>query len=149
MASGLSVNEVSGRGGRYGAALKELYLGLYPEERRRLRSFKLPEVGSATFVAEYGSEPIGFALLTYTSYKSEGTGFGYIEELFVRKKHRGLGAGRALVNACIGWCERRGYNVIFLTTPKTNAGAIRFYRKLGFRKNRQVWLQYVNKAKRK
>ncbi|MCL4363004.1 hypothetical protein M1439_00970 [Candidatus Marsarchaeota archaeon] len=33
--------------------------------------------------------------------------------------------------------------LIFLTTPKTNLGAIRFYRHMGFRKNGQIWLQYT------
>ncbi|MGC8537513.1 MAG: GNAT family N-acetyltransferase [Candidatus Micrarchaeia archaeon] len=123
--------------------LLELYTGLYPEHRNKIKSFRIPKAKAITFIAEYREEPAGFVILTYISYGSPSTGFGYIEELFVRKRFRSLGIGKLLVKRVVSWCEKEGCNVIFLTTPKTNRGAIKFYRHLGFRKNGQIWLQYV------
>jgi ribosomal protein S18 acetylase RimI-like enzyme len=130
-------------------SLLELYQGLYPELKGKISSFKLPKADTETFIANYGVEPAGFVILTFISYSQKKTGFGYIEELFVKKRYRSLGIGKMLVNSVILWCKKRGYNVIFLTTPKTNIGAIKFYRHLGFRKSKQVWLQYINKKKKK
>ena len=129
--------------------LLELYTGLYPEHRNKIKSFRVPKAKAVTFIAERNGEPAGFVILTYISYGSPGTGFGYIEELFIRKRFRGLGVGKLLVKRVASWCEGEGCNVIFLTTPKTNLGAIRFYRHLGFRKNGQIWLQYAMRKNEK
>ena len=129
--------------------LLELYTGLYPEHRNKIKSFRVPKAKAVTFIAERNGEPAGFVILTYISYGSPGTGFGYIEELFIRKRFRGLGVGKLLVKRVASWCEGEGCNIIFLTTPKTNLGAIRFYRHLGFRKNGQIWLQYAMRKNEK
>jgi ribosomal protein S18 acetylase RimI-like enzyme len=129
--------------------LLELYTGLYPEHRNKIKSFRVPKAKAVTFIAERNGEPAGFVILTYISYGSPGTGFGYIEELFIRKRFRGLGIGKLLVKRVASWCEGEGCNIIFLTTPKTNLGAIRFYRHLGFRKNGQIWLQYAMRKNEK
>jgi len=125
----------------------DLYTGLYPEHKGKIDTFRIPKAEAVTFIAEYNGEPAGFIILTYISYGAHTTGFGYIEELFIRKRYRSFGIGKLLVNRVISWCDRKGFNVIFLTTPKTNLGAIKFYRHLGFRKNGQIWLQYTNKKK--
>ena len=127
--------------------LLNLYNGLYPKPTDKIKSFRLPRAKSAAFIAEIGNEPAGFIILTYIAYGAPGVGFGYIEELFIRTRFRGYGLGKLLVTRALSWYEKKGYNVIFLTTPKTNLGAIKFYRHLGFRKNKQVWLQYAKKRK--
>ncbi len=120
--------------------VKELYSGLYPAERHRKEKFHLMRTGSEILLAYHKKEPAGFIMLTYVSYGQGPKGFGYIEEMFVRKRYRRFGIGRTLVKAAIEWFEKHGYIALFLTTPKTNKGAIRFYRKLGFRQSRQVWM---------
>ena len=137
---GISVREAKDSDSKL---LLELYTGLYPEHRNKIKSFRVPKAKAVTFIAEHNGEPAGFVILTYISYGSPRTGFGYIEELFIRKRFRSLGIGKLLVKRVASWCEREGCNVIFLTTPKTNLGEIRFYRHLGFRKNGQIWLQYT------
>ncbi len=119
---------------------RELYNGLYPEERHRKERFHLMRTGAETLLAYHNKEPAGFIMLSYVSYGPGPKGFGYIEEMFVRKRYRHLGIGRMLVQAAEEWFEKRGYITLFLTTPRTNKGAILFYRRLGFRKSRQVWM---------
>ncbi len=139
-----SVREATGKDSD---ALLNLYHGLYPELKGKKTIFSMPRADSAAFIAEVNGEAAGFIVLTYIAYGGLNNGFGYIEELFVRKRFRGYGIGRLLVSQAVSWFDKKGYNVMFLTTPKTNLGAIKFYRHLGFRKSKQVWLQYINKRK--
>jgi GNAT superfamily N-acetyltransferase len=45
---------------------------------------------------------------------------GYISSLYVRAEHRGSGVGSALLAACLGECESRGADAVFLwPTPRS------------------------------
>lgn len=52
--------------------------------------------------------------------------------MWVDPAHRGAGFGRALVEAITAWASARGAYALRLMVTLANAGAIRFYERLGF-----------------
>jgi ribosomal protein S18 acetylase RimI-like enzyme len=69
-------------------------------------------------------------LITVTMY---GTFKGYIQSLFVAESFRGRGIGEKLVAAAEARVFRVSPNV-FLCVSSFNKGAIKFYRRLGYKK---------------
>lgn len=53
--------------------------------------------------------------------------------MWVAPDYRRNGVGVQLVNACIDWCRARNIKTMDLLVTDWNAGAIRFYERLGFR----------------
>jgi GNAT superfamily N-acetyltransferase len=90
-----------------------------------------PRPRAEVILAEAGTEVIGFALF-FHNYSTWLTRPGlYLEDLYVKPEHRGLGAGRALLVhlariARVRDCGRMEWSVL-----KWNDHAIRFYRALG------------------
>jgi ribosomal protein S18 acetylase RimI-like enzyme len=56
-----------------------------------------------------------------------------VEHLYVAPSARSRGIGRALVEAAVGYARRVGAACLWVETQNTNYGAIRFYRRVGFR----------------
>jgi ribosomal protein S18 acetylase RimI-like enzyme len=56
-----------------------------------------------------------------------------VEHLYLSPPGRGRGAGRALVDAVAAYASQVGAACLWLETQNTNYGAIRFYRRVGFR----------------
>ncbi len=52
--------------------------------------------------------------------------------MWVAPSHRRSGIGQRLVETCIEWCRARNIKTIHLLVTDWNAGAIRFYERLGF-----------------
>jgi GNAT superfamily N-acetyltransferase len=63
----------------------------------------------------------------------------YLEDLFVRADARGLGAGRALIEALAARGRREGWLRLYWQTARDNETAQRLYDKLAQRTN---WLRY-------
>ncbi len=82
-------------------------------------------------VAEDRGEVVGMAIwfLNYSTWT--GRNGIYLEDLFVRPAHRGLGIGRALVSALAAIASERGYTRIDWSVLDWNQSAIRFYQSLG------------------
>ena len=80
------------------------------------------ELGLAVTVAEVGEEVIGFLI-----YRSLGAGEVEILNLAVAAEHRRRGFGRDLVGQLLSQTRS-----VFLEVRASNAGAISFYRQLGF-----------------
>ena len=56
-----------------------------------------------------------------------------IKRLYILPEARGLGAGRALLDACAAWARERGVRTLLLDTlPDAMPGAVRLYRSCGF-----------------
>jgi GNAT superfamily N-acetyltransferase len=82
-------------------------------------------------VVEDGSEPVGFAIY-YFGYSTLETGWGIcVEELFVRKEHRGKGAGKALLRRVGEVALTDGHRWVDLNVPNWNQAAIEAYERLG------------------
>jgi GNAT superfamily N-acetyltransferase len=58
--------------------------------------------------------------------------FGWISELYVVESARGLGVGRALIEACEDWARKRGLRVIMIGALAGNARALEVYRAAGY-----------------
>lgn len=66
-------------------------------------------------------------------------GQGAIQNLGIVPQHRGLGLGSALLLQSLDGFRRSGLQRAFLEVTAQNDGAIRLYRRLGFRKARTVF----------
>jgi GNAT superfamily N-acetyltransferase len=81
-------------------------------------------------IAEVDGPPAGYALFfdCYSSLQGHGT---FLEDLFVRPRFRGKSVGRALLAHVARITEEaNGFGIMF-NVLDWNAGATRFYRKIG------------------
>jgi len=67
------------------------------------------------------------------------SGFGAIQNLGITPEHRGRGLGSCLLMQAMCGFRRSGLTRAFLEVTAQNEGAIRLYRRLGFRKSRTVF----------
>lgn len=82
-------------------------------------------------VAEAGGEVVGFALWFLNFSTWDGVHGLYLEDLYVRRQHRGCGLGRALLAELAGECVRHGYSRLQWWVLNWNIPSIDFYRSLG------------------
>ena len=84
------------------------------------------------FVAEDEQNTLlGFATVTHENHFT-GERQASIGELAVSQAAEGLGAGKALVQACEQWARMQGDRLITLATGAGNAQALGFYHHLGY-----------------
>ena len=93
------------------------------------------------FMCEHENEIIGFAMIFYNYSTWQGRKGMYLEDLYVSSKHRGIGAGKALLKflaklAVEENCGRFEWSVLDWNTP-----AIDFYKSLGA-KPQSEWVRY-------
>ena len=88
------------------------------------------------FVAESDGQPIGYALVGPNTLPHPGAQPGDVElkRIYLLKSAQGLGAGRVLFDAAIGWLEARGHRRIWLGVWSGNDRAQAFYARNGFAK---------------
>lgn len=121
---------------------ERLTIGMPPwrDEGARLAAVRqwiaasLADAGGATTVlvtVNSTGEPLGFATVTEETHFT-GERQAYIGELAVSEAAEGLGAGRALVDACEAWAREAGYRIITLVTGAQNRHALGFYHHLGY-----------------
>jgi ribosomal protein S18 acetylase RimI-like enzyme len=87
------------------------------------------------FVADYDGKLIGSVSLATRSEQAVTPGAAHIRMLGVSPEYQGLGAGKALLQACIDYCRRDHIPVLGLRTTAVMASAQRLYEKLGFRRD--------------
>jgi GNAT superfamily N-acetyltransferase len=79
-------------------------------------------------LAAAGEEHLGYLLgFRHLTFYANGP-VGWVEEVFVRHRERGRGAGRALMNAFEQWAADQGCALVALATRR----AAPFYRALGY-----------------
>lgn len=86
---------------------------------------------TALFAAFSGEELIGLLALVLHDLPSGRR--AWIEDVVVDSAHRGLGAGRALMQAALAHAAEAGAGQVQLTSAPHREAARALYRKLGFR----------------
>jgi ribosomal protein S18 acetylase RimI-like enzyme len=102
------------------------FFALYATGERELHA------GTELFIAVDRDQPAG--LLAIRSDQDYFTGHprAYIELLAVAETAEGRGVGRALMEQAEAWAREHGCIEVVLDVFASNAGAIAFYRRLGF-----------------
>ena len=85
---------------------------------------------SVYYVAEYDGELVGGGGI----YPSEGLDKDTCElvKMYLRKKVRGIGLGRHLIEKCIDYAREAGYKQIYIETMPELKQALKTYEKFGF-----------------
>lgn len=84
-------------------------------------------------IAEWKGEAAGFALFFHNWSTWQGRAGLYLEDLFVRESHRGLGIGKALLVHLARIAVERGWGRFVWQVLDWNRPAIDFYEALGAR----------------
>lgn len=76
-----------------------------------------------------------------------------IQRIYISQSQIGQGQGRRLMNHCLDWARRQGYEAVWLGVWERNHRALAFYEKMGFEwfgyhyfqfgseRQRDLWLQ--------
>lgn len=127
----------SGEAGLVLSLLREL-----AEYEKLLHEFEVTEadIGAALFannpllfceIAEWQSEPVGFAVWFLNFSTFSGRPGIYLEDLFVRPAHRGKGIGKALLAYLAKACVANGWSRLQWSVLDWNTPSIEFYKSLG------------------
>lgn len=101
-----------------------------PEAVREMLFARRPPAAEC-LLAERGAEPLGFALFFQSFSTWECAPGLWLEDLFVRPEHRGLGAGRALFGEVAALAVERGCARLEWSVLDWNRPAWDFYRARG------------------
>ena len=82
---------------------------------------------SAVFVAEKGDEIIGMCSVQTLISTAEGGPVGLLEDLIVKKEHRGNGIGTRLLSEVFRWCAAKNISRLQLLRDADNEHAKMFY----------------------
>ena len=97
-----------------------------------LRSTLFGEEQNAHAIIAYrGQEPVAFAIYFFSYSSFSGLPNLYLEDIFVRPAHRGLGLGRELFAFLARRAAERGCGRMEWSVLNWNESAIGFYRRLG------------------
>lgn len=78
-----------------------------------------------------GGSPVGLAIFAVLHPGVALTGLMFVKDIFVADEARGKGAGEAIMRFLSRYCVDNGIGRIDLQTEGDNAGARRFYERLG------------------
>ncbi len=106
-----------------------------PERDQQLRGLRAildgPALGKL-FVLRVNGKVAGMANALITISTAEGGPVLLLEDVIVRREHRGGGLGRRLVEHVLGWAHGQGMTRVTLLADRDNRAALDFYRTLGF-----------------
>ncbi len=115
-----------------------------PQRARQLRGLRAilenPALGKL-FVLRIGGEVTGMANALITVSTAEGGRVLLLEDVIVRREHRGGGLGRRLVEHVLDWAREQGITRVTLLADRDNRSALDFYRKLGFEHSNMMVLR--------
>ena len=127
------------------AAIRPLLEQLMPERSDRgdaIWAEALRDERYAAWVAEDGGCLAGFADVFLFPDVGHDRHIGIVNNVVVEERARGQGVGERLVREAVQHCRRHGAVELHVWTDRTNAPAIRLYKKLGF-EDRGVLLELV------
>jgi ribosomal protein S18 acetylase RimI-like enzyme len=116
----------------------KLYLAMKADAPKSFGKFVKKNILSSNaevLIAEVGGKPAGYDLVYIKNrnipiFKIEK--FGYISDMFVRKKYRGLGISSMLKDEAFRWFRKKGITHISLLVASDNGIVRKVYRKWGF-----------------
>jgi GNAT superfamily N-acetyltransferase len=82
-------------------------------------------------IAEWEGEAVGFAVWYIDFSTFSGRSGIYLEDLFVRRQHRGKGIGKALMAQLARRCAENGWSRLQWAVLDWNTPSIDFYKSLG------------------
>lgn len=89
-----------------------------------------PELGRVWFIAVAG-ECVGYVVMSFDYSLEYGGRNAWVDELFIRPKHRGLGIGQQALEFFFDQARQLGATVVHLEVNHGNR-AIDLYRRMGF-----------------
>jgi GNAT superfamily N-acetyltransferase len=95
--------------------------------------------GIAWIVAE-GGEPMGYVVVTFRLSMEFGGSDAFVDDLFVRARHRRRGVGRKALEAAFAECRRRGVLAIHVETGADNVAAKALYASFGLEDQKRLLL---------
>src|SRR3990172_223231 len=102
-----------------------------PDRRKQARGLKLLLTDTAAtsiiIVAAQGDEIVGMCSVQTLISTAEGGPVGLLEDLIVRKDHRGNGIGTRLLSEIYKWCVTKSISRIQLLRDVDNERALKFY----------------------
>ena len=112
-------------------------MAAYIDERftPQVQAAELAEPGSVFFIAQEGSEAVGFARLRNDEPPAPtvvASPTAEIHRLYVLRPYWGSGHGRALIEACVEEGRARGLASVWLGAWSENERTLGFYRSIGF-----------------
>jgi GNAT superfamily N-acetyltransferase len=96
---------------------------------------------SIVLVAEKDDEIIGMCSVQALISTAEGGPVGLLEDLIVRKEHRGNGIGTRILSEIFRWCETKKISRLQLLRDLDNDGALKFYAGNGWAETRLVCMR--------
>lgn len=115
-----------------------------PERDKQLNGLQLildnPSLGRL-FVLRIAGKVAGMANALITVSTAEGGRVLLLEDVIVRREHRGGGLGRRLVEYVQDWAREQGMTRVTLLADRDNQPALDFYRKLGFENSNMTVLR--------
>ncbi|MBR8827787.1 MAG: GNAT family N-acetyltransferase [Gomphosphaeria aponina SAG 52.96 = DSM 107014] len=94
---------------------------------------------------ELTGEPIGCIWMGNAIDQVSGDRYAYIFLLYVKKKHRGQGIGKALMQHGENWAKNRGDRQIGLMVFSFNQSAINLYQSLGYETQSLLMIKQLGK----
>jgi GNAT superfamily N-acetyltransferase len=122
------------------------YRGLLPDDylERRLPAEigslwdallrELAQGAGVALLAERGAQAVGFVCVM----APDAEGSAYVDALHADPRHKGEGAGSALLDAAVGWARERGARRMHLLVVEGNDAAMGFYESRGWRRGERV-----------
>lgn len=106
------------------------------EEKLKVALFGEGKVAGAILAFE-DETPIGYAIFypNFATFRGQ-CGF-YLEDIFINKEYRGKGVGEAMIRFLAKEAKERGFERIDFLVLDWNAPAIKFYEKLGAKRDEE------------
>lgn len=90
---------------------------------------------AAILIVENDGRPVGYAFLQYEerNYAELLESVAWLHDIYLDEAARGIGAGRALMNACVAAAQELGADKMVLHVAAKNAVGQEFFELAGFR----------------
>ena len=104
--------------------------------------------GTIVLVADLGSGAVGYIIMQEQQKGGNGVlrrrKTLYIDDLFVQKKYRKLGVGKALMDTAMSYAQKNNFYNVELNVWEQNFSALNFYKDLGFTTQRRIMEKTVD-----